>query len=126
MGKRTDYVAEKYRLADDLASRTSGFTRSAAERAAENKAWNEARAAQKQSEATGAGRGGQGGPTAKQAAQNKGMMSDAEKGAREEMDFKKWSAESEDQKYKKGGKVSSASSRADGCACKGKTRGKLV
>jgi hypothetical protein len=27
---------------------------------------------------------------------------------------------------KKGGKVSSASSRADGCASKGKTRGKMV
>ena len=27
---------------------------------------------------------------------------------------------------KKGGKVSSASSRADGCATKGKTRGKMV
>lgn len=28
--------------------------------------------------------------------------------------------------YKKGGKVSSASKRADGCAIKGKTRGKMV
>ena len=28
--------------------------------------------------------------------------------------------------YKKGGKVSSASSRADGCATKGKTRGRMV
>ena len=28
--------------------------------------------------------------------------------------------------YKKGGKVSSASSRADGCATKGKTRGKYL
>ena len=28
--------------------------------------------------------------------------------------------------YKSGGKVSSASSRADGCAIKGKTRGKMV
>lgn len=28
--------------------------------------------------------------------------------------------------YKKGGKVSSASKRADGCAVKGKTRGKIV
>lgn len=125
MGKKTDYVAEKYRRADDLASRTSGVTRSAAEREEENKAWNEARAAQKQSEATGTGRGGQGGPTAKQASQNKGMMSDAEKAIREEQDFDKYAKESPDQKYKKGGKVSSASSRADGCACKGKTRGKM-
>ena len=29
-------------------------------------------------------------------------------------------------KYAKGGKVSSASKRADGCAIKGKTRGKMV
>jgi hypothetical protein len=28
--------------------------------------------------------------------------------------------------YKKGGKVSSASSRADGCAQRGKTRGKMM
>ena len=28
--------------------------------------------------------------------------------------------------FKKGGKVSSASSRADGCAQRGKTRGKIV
>ena len=28
--------------------------------------------------------------------------------------------------YKKGGKVSSASSRADGCCVKGKTRGKMM
>lgn len=28
--------------------------------------------------------------------------------------------------YKKGGSVKSASSRADGCACRGKTRGKMV
>jgi hypothetical protein len=42
-------------------------------------------------------------------------------------------AEKEDEKrrkqaagMKKGGKVSSASSRADGCATKGKTRGKMV
>jgi hypothetical protein len=29
-------------------------------------------------------------------------------------------------KYAKGGKVSSASKRADGCCVKGKTRGKIV
>lgn len=28
--------------------------------------------------------------------------------------------------YKKGGKISSASKRADGCACRGKTRGRVV
>ena len=31
-----------------------------------------------------------------------------------------------DMGYKKGGKVSSASSRADGCATKGKTRGTMI
>ena len=31
-----------------------------------------------------------------------------------------------DEGYKKGGKVSSASSRADGCAVKGKTKGRMV
>jgi hypothetical protein len=28
--------------------------------------------------------------------------------------------------YKKGGKISSASKRADGCAVKGKTKGRMV
>jgi hypothetical protein len=32
----------------------------------------------------------------------------------------------EDSGYKKGGKVSSASKRADGCAVKGKTKGRMV
>jgi hypothetical protein len=31
-----------------------------------------------------------------------------------------------DYEYKKGGKVSSASKRADGCAIRGKTKGKMV
>jgi hypothetical protein len=75
----------------------------------------------------GAGRGGQGGPTAKQAEQNtnlKGPMSSAEKSAREEMEFKKLSEPNDSQKYAKGGSVS-ASRRADGIASKGKTRGKM-
>ena len=33
---------------------------------------------------------------------------------------------SKSQTYKKGGKVSSASKRADGCAVKGKTKGRMV
>ena len=74
----------------------------------------------------GAGRGRQGGPTAMQADQNKAMMSAAERGAREEMDFDKMSRYSPDQSYKKGGNVSSASKRADGIAMKGKTRGTMV
>ena len=74
----------------------------------------------------GAGRGGQGGPTAKQADQNRGMMGAAEKAARDDMEFKKYSEYNEDQKYKKGGSVSSASRRADGIATKGKTRGTMI
>jgi polyribonucleotide nucleotidyltransferase len=31
-----------------------------------------------------------------------------------------------DENYKKGGKVSSASKRADGCATKGKTKGRII
>jgi hypothetical protein len=78
------------------------------------------------SDTPNAGRGKQGGPTAKQADQNKAMMSSAERGAREDMEFKKLSEPNADQGYAKGGKVSSASSRADGCATKGKTRGKVM
>jgi len=74
----------------------------------------------------GAGRGKQGGPTAEQARQNRGMMSDAEKAAREEMDFEKISRYRPEQGYKKGGSVSSASSRADGIAQRGKTKGTIV
>jgi hypothetical protein len=67
----------------------------------------------------GAGRGKQGGPTAKELAdyerkQNAGIYT-AEKGK-----------PPSPREMAKGGKVSSASSRADGCAVKGKTRGKMV
>jgi hypothetical protein len=71
----------------------------------------------------GAGRGDQGGPTAKQADQNKAMMSPTERAVREEQDFKKWSEPNENQKYAKGG---TASKRADGIATKGKTRGTMI
>ena len=78
----------------------------------------------------GAGRGGQGGPTAEQARQNRGMMSEAERGARDEAKAKKEQSDvdkvygkSRATPYAKGGKT--ASSRADGIAQKGKTRGKM-
>ena len=74
----------------------------------------------------GAGRGKQGGPTAKQADSNRAMMSPAERSARDDQDFEKYSKVRPDQKYKKGGMVSSASKRADGCAVKGKTKGRMV
>jgi len=78
------------------------------------------------SETPNAGRGKQGGPTAKQADMNKAMMSATEKAVREQQDFDMYAKERPEQKYAKGGKVSSASSRADGCATKGKTRGKVL
>ena len=42
--------------------------------------------------------------------------------AREEAEYKKASEESEEKEYRRGGKVSSASKRADGIAIRGKTR----
>ena len=74
----------------------------------------------------GAGRGGQGGPTAKEMEYRNSpdyMSPDTENKLREEQRLKKMSAESPSQKYSKGG---SASSRADGIAQRGKTRGTLV
>ena len=74
----------------------------------------------------GAGRGKQGGPTAKEMEYRYSedyMSPDTENKLKEEQRLKKLSAESPSQKYSKGG---SASSRADGCCVKGKTRGKLV
>lgn len=80
----------------------------------------------------GSGRGKQGGPTAKQANQSSAVMSDSEKAARkdaaemkrQERTNKAYEDASKD--MKKGGSVSSASSRADGCAERGKTRGTMI
>ncbi len=74
----------------------------------------------------GAGRGKQGGPTAKELAdydkkQNAGIYT-AEKG-KPPQDVDSASAPV---KKASGGSVGSASKRADGCATKGKTRGKFV
>jgi len=78
----------------------------------------------KEENLSGAGRGGQGGPTAKQAS-----MSDAEKAAREEAAEMKLQ-ERTDKAYENASKGmkngGSASSRADGIATKGHTRGKMV
>ena len=46
--------------------------------------------------------------------------------AEAEDDAKKMAAKYAAHAYKKGGSVSSASKRADGCAVRGKTRGKIV
>jgi hypothetical protein len=66
----------------------------------------------------GAGRGSQGNP------QGPAEMGADERAIREEMDFKKYSKESPEQKYAGGGMTASA--RADGIAQRGKTRGKMV
>jgi hypothetical protein len=71
------------------------------------------------SSGAGGGRGGQGGPTAKELAdyerkQNAGIFTEGKK------------MPPSPREMKKGGKVSSASSRADGIAQRGKTRGKMV
>jgi len=57
MAKKMNYVVEKMRKADEMASRTSGVARSQAEYDAEKKAWKEAFDAQARSEKVGAGRG---------------------------------------------------------------------
>jgi hypothetical protein len=78
----------------------------------------------------GAGRGGQGGPTAAQAQSSRNFMSDAEKAARDEAAEMKMQRRTDDaynaatKTMKKGGSVSSASSRGDGIAQRGKTVGK--
>jgi hypothetical protein len=74
----------------------------------------------------GAGRGKQGGPTAKEMEYRNSpdyMSPDTENKLKEEQRLKKMAAESPSQKYAKGG---SASSRADGIAQRGHTRGKCL
>jgi hypothetical protein len=74
----------------------------------------------------GAGRGKQGGPTAKEMEYRNSedyMSPDTENKLKEEQRLKKLSAESPSQKYANGGMT--ASSRADGIAQRGKTRGKV-
>ena len=80
-----------------------------------------------------AGRGGQGGPTAAQADENRTTMSPAERAARDEMKAKKEQADTESAYEKsrttpmKGmAKGGTASSRADGIAQRGKTRGTMI
>jgi hypothetical protein len=50
----------------------------------------------------------------------------ARSGYEDEEEERKAQRQAATQGMKKGGKVSSASKRADGCATKGKTRGKMV
>lgn len=66
-------------------------------------------------------------PKAKSAAADEDYMPSDIKDSLQTMKNKKAAENYEATKeYKKGGKVSSASSRADGCAQRGKTRGKVV
>ena len=73
----------------------------------------------RQSESAGAGRGKQGGPTAKELQKYE-----------EKLDAGIYTKEKgkppSPREMASGGKVSSASSRADGCATKGKTKGTMV
>ena len=79
----------------------------------------------------GAGRGKQGGPTAKQASQSSSVMSESEKAARKDAAEIKMQErtnkayEDASKGMKKGGLIGSASARADGIAQRGKTRGKM-
>lgn len=73
----------------------------------------------------GSGRGMQGGPTAAQADQNRGMMSPAERGAREDMEFEKISRKTADQGYKKGGHVHHSEHYGKHAAGFGKERDKV-
>jgi hypothetical protein len=87
----------------------------------------------RQSESAGAGRGGQGGPTAKEL-QEEPMTSGQKQSmqeAKDEEDYQKRktapTTKTEMGKaFAKGGMTSSASKRADGCATKGKTKGRFV
>jgi hypothetical protein len=75
----------------------------------------------------GAGRGKQGGPTAEEMKYRNSedyVSPEIERSIKEEKEFKKYSAENPSQKTMKNG--GSASSRADGIAERGKTRGTLV
>ncbi len=78
----------------------------------------------------GAGRGGQGGPTAKELKEEPmtaGQKQSMEEAKDEEMRKKMKTAPTTKTEMGKGfAKGGTASSRADGCAVKGKTRGKMV
>ena len=73
----------------------------------------------------GAGRGKQGGPTAKEMEYRNSpdyMSPDTQRAIKADQDFKKMSAESPSQKTMKKGGMATASKRADGCCKRGHTR----
>ena len=57
MATRKDYVVESQRNADEVASRSSGFTRSESQRKAEREAYDRLQKAHENSRKSGAGRG---------------------------------------------------------------------
>ena len=57
MSKKRDYVVEAQRQADEIASRSSGITRSEAQRKAESEAYDRLKRAQESARRSGAGRG---------------------------------------------------------------------
>ena len=122
MATRKDYVAEKMRNADEMASRTSGVVGSEAESSANKKAWKEAFDAQKTAEEVGAGRGKVNPPVVKPAPQRSPAVEEAIQEVQDAKTRKKIS----DMGYKKGGSVGSASRRADGIAQRGKTKGRMI
>jgi hypothetical protein len=73
----------------------------------------------RQSESAGAGRGGQGGPTAKELKKHEDKL-DAGVFTKEKR------MPPSPREMASGGKVGAASKRADGCATKGKTKGTMV
>ncbi len=62
----------------------------------------------------------------KQASEKSGMELEVENAKKDRRVKEEYEAYQKSKGMKKGGKVSSASSRADGCAQRGKTRGKMV
>jgi hypothetical protein len=123
-----DYSKKLREMRETIDQSDSGMTRSDETKARLNNLDNRI----SKSEYAGAGRGGQGGPTAKQADQNRSIMSASEKAARDGADEMKLqertnkAAEAASKNMKKGGSVGSASRRADGIAQRGKTKGVMV
>lgn len=123
MPKGSNYTDKLRRMYDTVDQSDSGMMRSDETKAR----LKNIRDSIKQSESAGAGRGGQGGPTAKELkgyeqSQDAGVWT-ANKGVPAPQDIDGASVTPKPKKMASGG---SASSRADGCASRGKTRGKFV
>ena len=119
-----DYLKKLREMRETVEQSDSGMTRSDETKARLKNLDERIR----KSESAGAGRGGQGGPTAKEADLNRAMMSPAERAARDEMQEQKEIRKNQEAynksltNLKKGGYVKAA----DGIAKRGKTRGVMV